>query len=42
MELQTTFINCQFTSGNWAVVHEAVYTILDDQPGFDQIIIKGI
>ena len=42
MELQTIFINCQFTSGNWAVVHEAVYTILDDQPGFDQIIIKGI
>jgi len=42
MELQTVFINCQFTSGNSVVVHKAVYTIFDDQPGFHQIIIKGI
>jgi len=40
MELQSVFINCQFTSGNWVVVHEAEYTVLDDQPGFNQIIIK--
>ena len=35
MYLQSVLINCQFTSGIWVEVHEAEYSVLDDQPGSD-------
>jgi len=38
----TVFINCQFTSGIWIVVYEAVYIVLDDQPRLRTVIIKSI
>jgi len=35
MDLQSVLISCQFTSGIWVEIHEAEYTVLDDQPGSD-------
>jgi len=35
MDLQSVLISCQFTSEIWVEIHEAVYTVLDVQPGSD-------
>ena len=40
MDLQSVLISCQFTSGIWVEIHEAEYTVLEDQ-NEAQINIKG-